>query len=543
MGIDDCLGSMKNIYWDTEDNSPLIQAAVEAGKRPPKRKVTQIAAMDEDGEVFHNRGDVKEFLRWLRFQGDCCAWALNAAYDMGNIGANRLDEFDMMLVGGRLIRAEWKNVEFRDVYNIWRSSVKDLGEAFGLKKGKLNIHSKKYALRDVEIIKKAMEFVFEMLARRGVDRIPCTLGSLAIKAWKASGGRNWHDDSEFSHRALFGGRVELFQRRVKRACHYVDINSLYPFAMTKAFPTACDDLRGSLEGYGIAAVDITVPEMFAAPLPCRMGDDRVVFPFGKLTGVWTLHEIRNAVEVGCKVTKVHASVGSEEGEYYYRDFILEMYKLRKESKSEPHRLFYKLLMNNLYGQLGMSGSVTKTGELSNPDIGGKIFGNKVLYDCALPLAQHVNYMHAAYITSYGRLELYKYLRELGERVVYCDTDSVIFTGRQTVKTGKELGEMKYEGGSEHGCETFAPKCYIFDDEAKAKGVPRGKADEYIRKKIVTYWTPYKIREAVAFYDRENARPLSTWRPVEKEFRAVYDKKTLKGERYFPKNACNLELGE
>lgn len=534
---------MNHVFFDTEDNSPDIQAASEAGKRPPKRRVTQIAALTLDGEEFHNRGETKEFFRWLRSQGDCIAWALNCAYDLGNLGANKLDEFDMLLVGGRLIRAQWRNVEFRDVFNIWRSSVKDLGEAFGLKKGKLSIHSKRYAMRDVEIIKRAMEFVFDILAKRGVARIPCTLGSLSIKAWQASGGKNWFDDSEFTHRALFGGRVELFQRKVKRQCHYVDINSLYPFAMTKAFPTELSDLKRNLEGYGVAACEIEVPEMFIAPLPCRMADSRVVFPTGKIEGVWTLHEIRNAESVGCKILKVHASVGSKEGEFYYRDFIREMYNLRKASKSEPHRLFYKLLMNNLYGQLGMSGNVTKTANIGHADACGKVFGNKILYDQGLPLAQHVNYLHAAYVTSYGRLELYKYLRKLGERVVYCDTDSVIFTGKQDIPIGKELGEMKYEGGSKFGCETFAPKAYVFDDEYKAKGVPREKAKEYIQKRVTTYWTPYKIREAVAFFDRDNARPLSTWRRVEKEFRAVYDKKTLRGEKYFPKKACDLELDE
>ncbi|MCI0615202.1 hypothetical protein L0244_19605, partial [bacterium] len=300
------------------------------------------------------------------------------------------------------------------------------------------------------------------------------------------------------------------------------------------------DLKGNLDGYGVAAIDIYIPKMFIAPLPARMEDGRVVFPTGKLTGVWTLHEIRNAVAHGAKVLKVHASVGSEEGEFYYRDFILEMYRLRNESKSEPHRLFYKLLMNNLYGQLGMSGKITKTFSILDTERTGKVFGNKQLCDYMAPLSSHVNYMHAAYITSYGRIELFKYMRALGQRMIYCDTDSVIFTGRQDILTGKGLGEMKREKSAD-GCRTYAPKCYVIDDEYKAKGVPRAKAKEYIKKKVVTYYTPYKVREAIAFFDRGNSRKLSVWRPVEKELLTTYDKKTLKGEIYFPKNACNLEL--
>jgi hypothetical protein len=38
----------------------------------------------------------------------------------------------------------------------------------------------------------------------------------------------------------------------------------------------------------------------------------------------------------------------------------------------------------------------------------------------------VNVAVAAYIATQARLKLYEYLRELGESVLYCDTDSTIF---------------------------------------------------------------------------------------------------------------------
>ena len=37
---------------------------------------------------------------------------------------------------------------------------------------------------------------------------------------------------------------------------------------------------------------------------------------------------------------------------------------------------------------------------------------------------------AAYTTAQARLKLYSYLHPLGERVMYCDTDSVVFTSGQ-----------------------------------------------------------------------------------------------------------------
>jgi len=40
--------------------------------------------------------------------------------------------------------------------------------------------------------------------------------------------------------------------------------------------------------------------------------------------------------------------------------------------------------------------------------------------------KNVNVAVAAYVTTQARLKIYEYLREMGESVLYCDTDSVIY---------------------------------------------------------------------------------------------------------------------
>jgi hypothetical protein len=40
---------------------------------------------------------------------------------------------------------------------------------------------------------------------------------------------------------------------------------------------------------------------------------------------------------------------------------------------------------------------------------------------------NTNSVIASYVTAHTRLELYKYLEMLGDRALYCDTDSVIYT--------------------------------------------------------------------------------------------------------------------
>src|SRR5262249_47508012 len=66
---------------------------------------------------------------------------------------------------------------------------------------------------------------------------------------------------------------------------------------------------------------------------------------------------------------------------------------------------------------------------------------------------------AAYTTAFARLKLYSYLEKLGERVLYFDTDSVIYTtkpGEAPLETGEFLGDLTDELGE------YGPGAYISD---------------------------------------------------------------------------------
>ena len=44
----------------------------------------------------------------------------------------------------------------------------------------------------------------------------------------------------------------------------------------------------------------------------------------------------------------------------------------------------------------------------------------------MPNLRHTNEVLGAYVTTGARIHLYRYLDRLGERAIYCDTDSVIY---------------------------------------------------------------------------------------------------------------------
>lgn len=215
-------------------------------------------------------------------------------------------------------------------------------------------------------------------------------------------------------------------------------------------------------------------------------------------------------------------------------------------------------MNNLYGRLGTSGVIGRTVHRDQrTEIEGVPFGEKVLVNYSMPLSEETNWSHAAHVTAYGRLELLKYIEQVEQDLIYCDTDSVIFdssNGKIPFNTGRELGQMKVvERCSKCGqefhienrcpgskpipfwdsCHTYAPKLYQANNIHKAKGVPKRLAQTFIETGRAEFDLPFKYREAVRFYDRKNCRKLSIWRTVSKEMRSTYDRKILHGNRFFP----------
>lgn len=554
---------MRFVCFDTEDNSAEL---LKAGKSGFKKQITQIAALDDTGDAYYSKGDVKGFKSWLlkktRQTKERClkVYAHNVQYDLGALFADELDTPDVTLVGGRMIKAVWGKIQFLDSFNLWPMSVKKLAPAFGFKKLEMDVHSREYVFRDVEIIVAAVAFVWDFCEQVGLPSPPPTLGGLCVKFWRFLGGENCHDTDELSRDALFGGRVELFKVESEgKKVLWTDINSLYPFVMKdKVFPGQLSDCGNKLADYGIARCRVRVPESAITVLPYRSETGRILYPVGTFTGTWTVAELQEAERQGTKILKVERCNGTNEGMKPYGEFVERLYNARLASNSDAEKLFFKLLMNNLYGRLGTSGVIGRTVYRDEKtELEGVPFGEKVLVNYSMPLSEETNWSHAAHVTAYGRLELFKYAQQIQSDLIYCDTDSVIFdsiSGEIPFKTGKELGLMKVvQRCSKCGCEwhpetackagkaldywdacnTYAPKLYQTDGVYKAKGVPKRLAQTFIETGKAEFDLPFKYREAVRFYDRKNSRKLSVWRTVTKEMRSGYDRKKLVGNNYFP----------
>ncbi|KAK3740762.1 hypothetical protein QZH41_005896, partial [Actinostola sp. cb2023] len=120
-------------------------------------------------------------------------------------------------------------------------------------------------------------------------------------------------------------------------------------------------------------------------------------------------------------------------------------------------------------------------------------------------------VHAAFVTSFARLKLYRYLEELQERVLYFDTDSIFYVthpGQALLPLGDYLGdltsELKRPGDFIREFVSTGPKSYAYVTD-------QGMEEKY----VVT--EPHRIQRDA------KRRQLKTVE-MSKDFRVVYDKR-------------------
>ena len=242
-----------------------------------------------------------------------------------------------------------------------------------------------------------------------------------------------------------------------------------------------------------------------------------------LSGTWITPEIQYALEQGYRIIKIHEIWHFEEKTdklftEYVKTFLREKQHAsgfppgvvtpeekqayidnyaahegialdaNKIQYNAPQRSINKLLLNTLWGRFCLRENSSVTKIVKDPEEFTQLLfsGDKktlgfnfldkdiVLLECEQVegcslQAKNVNEFIGAFTTGYGRLHLIKLLHKLGSRVLYCDTDSVIF------KSGPEdiwnpsidpyLGGLTDELGDENDYITefvsTGPKSYAY----------------------------------------------------------------------------------
>ena len=257
-----------------------------------------------------------------------------------------------------------------------------------------------------------------------------------------------NDDARYSY---FASRVEVFTRYCESA-YYHDINSSFPFAMTKPLP---GNLIASIEGLPsklidneeslfIADVTIDVPDCYLPPVPIRR-DGRVFFP----TGVWrtwlTGVDIRLLLDAGGKILIDHQTMIFEPF-HDLREYAIDLFSKRRDTNSAWEKLVLKYLLNSLYGKFAESRYKEALHVNPSPEVLARMGPDNMLFPGAYLETQVVPIPHehvpiSSYITSIARKTLYDFLI-MSNSMYYCDTDG--FATDERFTTGKELGDLKLE---------------------------------------------------------------------------------------------------
>lgn len=505
------------LVLDTEDNS--------------RADVTIINFYDG---VNHHTFTGKELkwraLNWLRSQPKQICWAVNAEYDIINlIGFEWIGKLiTLQYVASGLMRGFYKEgpITFLDTLRHWALSVERMGKQLGylkLEMPHLGCDCEKcveYCRRDCEV---AFKFISEMMARYewlGLT-IKSTLPSMAMQLFRNMyrGEFDLLPDGilKIFKDAYYGGRVEMFYKGVVtgKTNHY-DVNSLFPSVMLNHdFPVLASWYKTKKPDYtkaGAAKGFAEIPKHFIPCLPVRHYQE-LLFPYGNVSGVWTYPEIRYLLEQGGGFVADEA-VEFSDVEQPFNEYVKFCYDHRLRSDNEIDKTFWKLMLNSLYGKFGQTRGITTI----TIDKGS----GKAVERTISSRSKTSNIIWSAYVTSYARVKLHKYLIQCS-KVYYTDTDS-LFTPDE-IETSTELGDLKLEGVRSL-CEFVGNKIYMVDGKAKAKGVREAFASDFIRTGRAIYRKPARYREAM-----RNQVKANYWYEVEKKHNAEYTKRIVTGEGF------------
>ncbi len=355
-----------------------------------------------------------------------------------------------------------------------------MGKIVGREKMKVDFKSStkeelsEYCKNDVEILKKFFLNFLEFWKQNDMGVFAKTIAGCSFNTYRHKFLKDIyiHSDAEVDALELEsyrGGRTEVFHFGRNENISVLDVNSMYPFVMKKyKYPSKLvafgkriskKELKEYLQAgfLVIARVKIKTDENVFGKKDEKRG---LIFPIGEFEVVLNTEELKYAFEKGY-VKKVY-EFAIYEGEYLFSDFVDYFYSLRKQAKSKTENLFYKLILNSLYGKFAQKSErweecdydfeegiysyydIDENKRFSVRSLGGKVerkVGEELSFNSFVAIA--------AEITANARMELYKLMLTAGkENVIYCDTDSLFINeeGKKRLESyiGDGLGMLKVD---------------------------------------------------------------------------------------------------
>lgn len=343
-----------------------------------------------------------------------------------------------------------------------------------------------------------------------------------------------YKDIEEKIRASYcGGRTEVFIPHLKAdenniVGFHMDFNSLYPSKMIdNLFPISAPEFYDDAEeidfkfrvwkrhkhGLGFIKAKVYIPDCDIPPLPIKAG--KLIFPTGYVIGTWTFHELYHAMEkYNVKVIEYLEMIYFAETFKIFKNLINTLSKIKEQAKKDGNSALYtlsKLLMNTAYGWTALIRERSALAPIEKKEQ----YQDKIIsIDEELGfievetevISETVQVQVASYVTSYARLallEAFEKLQEMGAKIYYCDTDSIVSDKKLPAEMlhPSKLGLLDVEGEVYEGI-FIQPKVYYenvkkeeyFKENIKFKGVSKDTQKLFDRDFIVKLYNTFAERK-------------------------------------------------
>lgn len=477
-------------------------------------------------------------------------WLTNMEYDLLNLfGIERIGELSLRFGKSYLVGAKWKGrkIDFRDTIRHVPVSVEKLGELIGkvkLEKGLFvpgrKITEKKLlrrCLRDAAITYQTARRL-RTLYREVGGRPRLTLASSAYHIWKE---RYWKreihrpnlEQWQAAFEAYYGGRTEPFSVGTFEHVRACDASSMFPWAMLQGdFPVPWGPFRRWVKGSPIEPNGFyrarVVSELPLPVLPYR-SDHGLIFPNGSWSGWYVGSELECFKRAGGKV-RILSGFAYAQSCRPFDGYIKTMFK-RKNAAKGARRLFYKLLLNALYGKFGQRGErvvampLDKFEKLEYAPTSYRIFADFALFSEKRDPPPWGNNVWSAIVTARARERLWQEMARIeraGGKLLYCDTDGVLFQYSRMLYPAKAVRPGDFESrGTFKTALIRGKKEYALQDKDGgwqffAKGVPEIAREMYLTTGEAEFRRPTKLRESARSGEKPNV-----WRAVRKVRRVSF----------------------
>jgi len=236
---------------------------------------------------------------------------------------------------------------------------------------------------------------------------------------------------ELARNSFYGGRFELIRRGFIGKCQIYDINSAYPYSLTK-IPDIAKGRWISLNKIhhkaelGFFFIEANIDDSVKiCPFPFRKKNGTICYPCGRFRTFVSLQELQMVEgdpKIKYKILESIQFIPRKNRTYPFQEFIESEYykRLELKNKNDPLQQAIKVVLNSIYG---------KTAQRTN-----RVIGNLF------------NPVIAASITGHTRAQLYKFMKEnnLDNDVVAFATDAIACRKKILDLDSTKLGEMKLD---------------------------------------------------------------------------------------------------